>query len=334
MLKFISVIVAGMSIVSGATIAQPLNLTVAGYSPGGLVSAIGLGMDKALATAYPGSAVTYQTSSGGYANSILLSRDRVPLGLISDSEIPSIWHGKAPMTRKVQNIRLLFRPFAASSRFILSHVIATKKWADANSVKNFADLASGKTMRIAVNRPGNSDADVALSMLKGVGVTPAAIKKSGGQLIRAATKEMKSLILDRRLDLLIVGMSYNHPTVREISNSMDVLMLPVKKVLADSVSKQWAGETCTVKAKEYKFLSANSYNPCMGLGVYVRDSMDEAMAYKITKAMYENADKIRTVHRALQKAVSHASMSMPGIPPHHPGAVRYMKEIGLHKANK
>ena len=39
------------------------NLTVSGASPGGLWSALGVGLDKVINKAYPGSTITYQTST-------------------------------------------------------------------------------------------------------------------------------------------------------------------------------------------------------------------------------------------------------------------------------
>ena len=71
---------AGLMLAASPAAAQKYNLTVAGYSPGGLVSTIGIGMDKALSKQFPGSAVTYQTGSGGLANAMLVSRGKAPLG--------------------------------------------------------------------------------------------------------------------------------------------------------------------------------------------------------------------------------------------------------------
>ncbi|MFM1814006.1 MAG: hypothetical protein RLZ98_701, partial [Pseudomonadota bacterium] len=64
MRKFTLATIVGAIAFSGSVVAQEkYNLTVAGYSPGGLVSTIGVGMDKALNKAFPGSTLTYQTSS-------------------------------------------------------------------------------------------------------------------------------------------------------------------------------------------------------------------------------------------------------------------------------
>ena len=67
--------------------AQKYNVTLSGASPGGLWSRIGGGIDAAIAKAYPGSTVTYQTSSGGLANVPLVSRGKVPMGLATDGEL-------------------------------------------------------------------------------------------------------------------------------------------------------------------------------------------------------------------------------------------------------
>ena len=64
-MKSILFAAAGLALAASPAAAKKYNLTVAGYSTGGLVSTIGIGMDKALAKAFPGSAVTYQTGSGG-----------------------------------------------------------------------------------------------------------------------------------------------------------------------------------------------------------------------------------------------------------------------------
>ena len=80
MRKTLFAVAAGVAAMATPLAAQPYNLTIAGYSPGGLISTIGAGMDAALAAAYPGSTVTYQTGSGGLANAMLVEQKKVPIG--------------------------------------------------------------------------------------------------------------------------------------------------------------------------------------------------------------------------------------------------------------
>ena len=55
------------TLASFAEAQPPYNLTLSGASPGGLWSLLGAGVHASVAAAYPGSAVTYQTSGGGLA---------------------------------------------------------------------------------------------------------------------------------------------------------------------------------------------------------------------------------------------------------------------------
>ena len=84
--------------------AQTYNLTLSGASPGGLWSRIGGGIDAAIAKAYPGSTVTYQTSSGGLANIPLVSRGKVPMGLATDGELNAAVKGAKPFKKAIDNV--------------------------------------------------------------------------------------------------------------------------------------------------------------------------------------------------------------------------------------
>ncbi len=321
---------AALVALTGPAAAQKYNLTVAGYSPGGLVSTVGTGLDAALAAAYPGSTVTYQTSSGGLANAMLLEGGKVPIAFISDTELAVAVKGKPPINKPLGDLRQLFRPYAPGSRFQATHALANKAWAEKNGIATFADIAKKKPeMRVAVNRPGNLDGDVALAALSAIGVSQDDIKKWGGQVVRAASREMTSLMLDRRLDVVIFGISYNHPRIREMANGIDLVMLPMTEATAKKVADELGAKTCDFKASEYKFLAANSSSVCVGMSVVARASMSDQEAYNITKGVVEQVEKFRSAHRLLKQVVTEQTLAEPGQAPFHPGAAKYLKEKGL-----
>ena len=294
--------------------AQKYNLTVAGYSPGGLVSTIGAGLDAALAAAYPGSTVTYQTGSGGLANAMLLEQNKVPLAFIGSTELNVAIKGIKPIPKPLTDLRLLVQPYSASSRFQATHVLVNKTWADKYGIKTVADIATKKpAMKIAFNRPGNLDGDVGLAVFAAKGITQDDIKKWGGQVVRAASREMTSLMLDRRLDGVSFGISVNHPRIREMANGLELVMLPMKEATAKKVADDLGAETCKIKASEYKFLAANSSSVCVGMNLLVRADMDEQTAYNITKGIVENSDKYKAAHRLLKKAVTVESLARKGL---------------------
>lgn len=325
-------IVAGAVLISGPAAAQKYNVTVAGYSPGGLVSTMGAGLDAALNAAYPGSTVTYQTSSGGLANAVLLQRKQVPMAFIADTELNLVVNGKPPFKEPMTNLRILMRPYVPASRFQATHTLANKEWAEKHGIKTFADIAAKKPpMRIAVNRPGNLDGDVSINTLKAIGVSLDDIKSWGGQVVRAASREMTSLMLDRRLDVVSFGISVNHPRVREMANGLELRMLPMDQSVAEKVAANMGAEACPIKADDYKFLASESASVCVGMALVVRADMDDQMAYNITSGVFNNVEKFKAAHRLLGKVVTLERLGKPGQAPFHPAALKYLKEKGLAK---
>lgn len=325
--------VAGTVMATAPASAQPYNLTIAGYSPGGLVSTVGAGLDKALAAAYPGSTLTYQTSSGGLANSMMLDQKKVPLALVADSELAVAVNGRPPIKKPLKDLRILFHPYSPASRFQASHVIVNKAWADRHGIRTVADIAKKKPpLRIAFNRPGNLDGDMSIALMAAEGITQADIRKWGGQVVRAASQEMTSLMLDRRLDGVSFGISINHPRIQEMDNGLELVMLPMSEAAVKKATAQVGGKPCMIKAGEYKFLAANTPSACIGMNVVVRADMDGALAYNVTKGVIDNVDAYRSAHRLLKAAVTLQSLSEPGgAAPFHPGALKYFKEKGLAK---
>lgn len=325
-------ILAGMVALSAPASAQPYNLTIAGYSPGGLVSTVGAGLDKALAAAYPGSTLTYQTSSGGLANALALEQKKVPLGFISDTELNVAVNGRPPFKTALKDLRILFHPYSPASRFQATHVLVNKSWADKHGIKTVADIAQKKPpIRIAFNRPGNLDGDISIALMAAEGITQDNIKAWGGQVVRAASQEMTSLMLDRRLDGVSFGISINHPRIQEMANGLELVMLPISDAAVQKVTKELGGKACAIKASEYKFLASDTSSACVGMSVVVRGDMDATLAYNITKGVIENVDHYRAAHRLLKAAVTLQSLTEAGQAPFHPGAEKYMREKGLHK---
>ncbi len=312
------------------TQAQKYNLTLSGASPGGLWSRIGGGIDAAIAKAYPGSTVSYQTSSGGLANVPLVSRGKVPMGLATDGELNAIVKGYEGR-KAVSNVRVLFRVYTPASRFQQSFLAVTKSFADKHGIKTFKDIVSKKLpIRIAINRRGNFDANVGEAAMTMLGASRANIKSWGGQVVHAASKEIVSLVSDRRLDVVNFGISYNHPRVREIAKNSSPVLLSYGPSVAAKVAKEFGGEVCNVKPGEYKWSPNGAVSVCMGAVIVANANMDAKLAYNITKAMVEQIETFKNKsHRLIKKTATTAVLAQASNAPHHPGSLKYFKEKGL-----
>jgi TRAP transporter TAXI family solute receptor len=307
------------------------NLTVAGASPGGLWSALGVGLDKAVNKSNSDFTITYQTSSGGLANAKLVSDNKVPLGIASDIELQSAWEGTGVFQdRPLKNLRVLFRLFTADSRFQSIHLLLNRDFADKHGIETFADIVANKIeIRVAVNRPGNMDGDLGIAILAALGAPIDEIRNWGGQVFRAATREQTNLMTDRRLDLINFGLSYNHASVRELANAVPLVMIDLTEPVAAKVVSDMGGKPCTFRKDEYEFLDHDVTTICTGAVLIANQAMDEELAYMLTKAMLENLESFKSAHQQLAQVTTLHGVAEDSVAPRHPGAERALREAGL-----
>ncbi len=310
--------------------AESFNVTISGASPGGLWSRIGKGIDAAIAAAHPGSTVTYQTSSGGLANVPLVANGRVPMGMATDGELTLAWTGQEPFKAPIKSVRVLFRTYLPAARFQATHLLMNKEFADEHGIETFADLVAKKPpVRVAINRRGNMDSDISRLLMEEMGVDEKAIESWGGQLVHAASREITSLLLDRRIDFGNFGIAYKHPRVREIAAGITPMVPVMPREVVEKVAKKLGGEVCTIEAREYEFLDRDFHTICVGQIILVNENMPDDEAYRLTKAVVEQIEQFKTAHRLIAKTATPQVLATPGIAPHHPGALRYFKEAGL-----
>jgi TRAP transporter TAXI family solute receptor len=321
-------IAAGFAVMlAGAAQAQtpPYQLTLAGASPGGLWSSIGLGLDKAMKAAYPGSTITYQTSGGGIANVQLLERKTVPLGIVHNMELRMAQNGEAPFKSKVEDLRVI----AYLYNWAPVQLILTKEFADKYGIKTFEDIAVKKPpLRVASNRRGNVVHEVVDRMFKAIGVTEKDIEKWGGSVIPAASKEQGDLLRNRRIDGFFNSLFVGQRSILEAAHAVNVVMLPVSDATIKKVTEQTGTDRFVIPAKSYAFQPEATPTVSLGAMLVVNKSMSDQEAYNIAKAMVEHVNEMQSVHPAM-KALSPKFMTEQKAGQFHPGAAKLYKEKGL-----
>ncbi len=330
MRKLILGTVAVAAFASAPAMAQDkFNLTLAGASPGGLWSTIGAGLDKTLAKAYPGSTVTYQTGGGGLANAKLVQDKKVPMGLAVDPELAWGYRGLGPYKGKPQkDLRVLLRVYSSESRFQYLHVMINGDAAKQYGIQTMDDVKKHqKNLRVSFNRPGNIDGDIGIAAFEKSGVSIKPFK----QVVRAASQEMTSLMQDRRIDMQVFGISFNHARIRELEKGIPLNMIGLTPKAVDAMIAEFGGKPCTIKASEYKFIQQDKLSHCVGGVIMVHKDMAEDVAYKITKGVLDNIETFKSAHRSLKAATTPQSLAEGSVAPHHPGAIKAFREAGLVK---
>jgi len=303
---------------SSQAYSQTYNLTLAGASPGGLWSSIGLGIDRVIAKEYPGSTVTYQTSSGGLANAKNVSDKKVQLGIAADMELAAAYNGTGIFAGKpLKDLRVLFRTYSPSARFQVHYFLINKKVADQYSIRTFSDLKkNANNLTAVVNRAGNMDADISLAVYKMYGID------NFKNTIRAGGKEFTPLMKDRRVDILATGISFNDKRIREMQQSMDFVQLGMSENEANQIASLFSADTCQFKKNEHSWLKSDIWTVCVGTVVFAHKDMTNRDAYNITKAMMKNIKVYKNIHPALKKAFKDSDLSQSSVVSFHSGSIR------------
>ncbi len=303
------------------------NLTLTGASPKGLWSLLGAGINSALATAYPGSSVTYQTSGGGLANVGIVSNGKAEMGIVHNIELKVAAAGGAPFDKPVTNLKAI----AYVYNWAPMQLVLTKAFADKYAITSISDIKKNKApVRFAVNQRGNMVQEVNKQILDAYGISYDDVKSWGGQIVYAASKQMGGLMSDRRIDMLGNGVFAPHKSILKVGSSQPVIMLPLSDDAITKVAASTGADPYTIKAGAYEWLDNDIKTVALGAELVVSDAMSTEDAYNITKALIENVDKIQGVHKAMQ-ALTPQLMASQNVIAYHPGALKYYKEAGLIK---
>lgn len=305
--------------------ASALHYTLAGASPGGLWTLLGAGLDGAVSAGVPGSSITYQTSGGGFANAALVNQGKTELGLIHDAELAIALRGDEPFKGPMDKLRKIGYLYDwAPMQFI-----ANKAFADKYEVQSLGDFAKNKVpAKITVNRAGNITGRIATAMLNGAGATEEAVKSWGGTIIAAGSSEQSTLFQNGRVNVFTNGVFVGHSSIREIENSVDIKLLSVPEEVMESVGKQYGIGRFVIPAGSYKNQDESIETLTLGAVLVVSSDMNDDDAFRLTKAIVENIDKIRDVHPSMKELTPELLVKETPAP-FHSGAIKAYKELGL-----
>lgn len=192
-----------------------------------------------------------------------------------------------------------------------------------SSIKSYADV---KGKRIGVGGPGSTTANTALFLFEMHGV-----KKEDFKPYYFVFKEIVEGIQNGSLDGGIIVGGYPIAAYTELSLQHNVRIVPVEgKMLTKIVTEHPYYYQTVVKAKSYKGLDQDT--PILGFttAVFTHLGASPDLVYKFLKNLFDHKADYYSIHGSA-KAMTVESATK-GIPlPFHPGAERYLKEIGAMK---
>ncbi len=328
MLKFSQRVAAvafasALGLMSGA--AGAANLNLCGGSPGGLWSLLGAGLDAAAKQADPDTTITYQTSSGGYANVLQVKQKKCNLGIIHVGEGVQANNGRDPFKEKVEGFSVLMVMYDwAPMQWIM-----TKEFSEKHGIKSLADLAEKKPpLRLVLNRRGILPSQLGELNLSAVGVSLDDIKSWGGKIEFQGSSNASEIMQNGRADMWANATFVGSGRIRKVAKVVPVTLLQVPEASVKAAVDQFGAKPWTIPAGAYPWLDAEINTHAARAVLIVDDSMSEDDAYKLTKAVLDNVDKVQGVHKAMKGFTPELMSSLKELP-YHPGAKKAFEEHGI-----
>ena len=119
-----------------------------------------------------------------------------------------------------------------------------------------------------------------------------------------------------------------HSSIRDMLNSMPMVMMPVSQAVRDKVSGSMGTGQMVIPGKAYDILSDDYPTLALTAMLVVNSDTSDDEIYKVTKALINNIGEIQGVHKAM-RALNPNMMVKQNAIPFHPGAVKAYKEAGL-----
>lgn len=285
-------------------------LSIATGGTGGVYYLIGAGIAKLMTKYAPQIEATSETTAAGAENTRLLGTKKCEVALIDETTLRSTV-AKTPGL-KIEDFRAIF-----SGHPMFTHIFV---YVD-SPVKDIPDF---KGRKIAVGAPGSGNEVIAKAIIEEYGLT---YKDFKPQWLSFA--EQASAFKDKSIDVGIITAGVPTSAVMDIATVVPIRFLNLKNEKVKSIEeKHPAFFPNTLPANVYK----GQANPVKSLGsagtITVHKDLDDTIAYWLCKVIAEHNKELAEIHPAGKFYTLDRVYEGIGIP-FHPGAIKYLKEVGI-----
>jgi hypothetical protein len=258
---------------------------------------------------------TAETAGASVANAQLLGRKDIESAFVAADILDAAYTGKGQFEGKpLKNLRALGALYPEQVQLVTL--------ASAN-VRTFKDL-KGKS--VSSGSPGSGQWQLLGDLLEVHGMTRKDISEDLSSFTQSVDK-----IKDGNLVASLITAGAPTSSITELANARDVRVVPLIGPEVDALrKKQPYYAIVQLPPNTYKGQSA----PVDTLAVMAiwatHDGLSDAMAYEVTKALFENTETLGMVHPKGKEIALKTALLSVSIPL-HPGAEKYYREKGLIK---
>lgn len=230
--------------------------------------------------------------------------------------------GEGPFEQKVEGLSTLSTLFPATVQMFTT--------ASNTDIQSLADI---EDKRIGLGAQGSALNIFILDYLKQIyGITPDTITAKGGSISYMSDSEMSSALSDGIIDIGFALGTYPKSSIQEIENSPGIRFIEFGDDLQKYLDSNTGWDKFTIPAGTYAGQDKDYETATSWAVMTVSDTMDEELAYRLTKSMWENittaGESCFEINNFMKLETATAAMEGASL---HPGAERYYKEVGILK---
>jgi hypothetical protein len=260
--------------------------------------------------------ITVESSGASVANAKLIASGDADMAILQNDIAFYAMQGVKPMFDKpVPNMRGITALYQEHCQ------IQARKDAKIATVKDL------KGKRVCVGPLGSGTEQNAMQILEAYGMT----FNDLGKVERLTATESSDYLKDGRLDAAFYSVGVGASGLVDTAMTVDSVIVPVDAQAAEALIKKYPFFTKAIVPKTaYKGMEADVPTVAVMAILVARSEMDEAMAYQITKVIFDNIKDIERAHAKGKEVTLQSALNGMSIPL-HPGAEKFFKEKGIKK---
>jgi len=284
-----------------------LNMGTAGM--GGAYYPMGQGLSNLVTDYVEDVSMVPVVTEGGVANPRLASNGEIDFGLTNATSAVFGYHGEGKYDKKL-NISAVI-PLHPS----LFHIVTL---AD-SPINSFTDI---KGKKAGVGTAGGGTITIVKLLLEEYGMsiddfTPSFLSYS----------DEFTQLGDKNLDICFMMAGYPAAAATQIAAIHKIKFIPLEKNHLENLINEYPYYSEIAVPKDVYKLEKDI--AALGLRniLIVNNALDEELVYKVTKAIVENLDELKEANATAKQIDLSKAKEIPI--PFHPGAERYLKEVGI-----